>query len=97
MTLKPLNNILHRHKPPDKINPRKVECIHCDFTQELDDDERWGGFSSENVVMSDQVESTDFFCRECGAKSLLVETGGGDYYVGPVYYCDACNERFTMG
>lgn len=40
---------------------------------------------------------SQYHCRHCGTKPLLVEVGEGDYYVGPSYWCRACGEIYTMG
>ena len=42
-------------------------------------------------------ELTEFYCRDCGRKGLLVEPGEGDYYVGPLYHCLGCSADYTMG
>lgn len=44
----------------------------------------------------DEVEPTDYFCPNCGQKSVHVEKGEGDYYHGPSYYCLACKLSFTF-
>lgn len=37
------------------------------------------------------------FCRYCGVPGLWTEAAGGDYYLGPTFYCDVCGESYTMG
>lgn len=38
----------------------------------------------------------DLFCPHCGEKSVWVEQGGGDYYVGAQHLCLACRWTFHM-
>lgn len=40
---------------------------------------------------------TEYHCRHCGIKPLLVEVGEGDYHVGPFFWCRSCGEIYTMG
>lgn len=35
------------------------------------------------------------YCPECGAQTVWVETGDGDYYVGPTWYCTTCSTDFN--
>lgn len=44
-------------------------------------------------------ELTDLFCPHCGRRGLMVESGDGDFYVGPTYWCKppGCDKLFTMG
>lgn len=36
-------------------------------------------------------EPTDYYCPECGKRSVWVEQGSGDYYQGPLHLCLSCN------
>lgn len=35
------------------------------------------------------------FCPQCGRKTVWVEQGDGDYYVGPNHVCQECGINFT--
>lgn len=43
-----------------------------------------------------EFESTEYFCPSCGKQTVWVETGEGDYYVGPSYYCTSCCAMFNL-
>ena len=38
----------------------------------------------------------DFFCPNCGKKSVWAEQGSGDYYVGAQYICLKCIHAFYL-
>lgn len=44
----------------------------------------------------DEVQKTDYFCPNCGEKTVYQSLGEGDYYEGPAHYCRACSFQFTM-
>ena len=41
-------------------------------------------------------ETTALHCPRCGAASVWVETGPGDYYQGPKHICIACGGAFYV-
>lgn len=43
-----------------------------------------------------EVMQTNYFCPRCGEHGVWVEECGGDYYVGPDWYCPSCSLAFTM-
>ena len=42
------------------------------------------------------VVPTDLFCPKCGQDKVFVETGDGDYYVGPNHFCFDCDFIFHL-
>lgn len=42
------------------------------------------------------VDLTDYFCPNCGKKSVYVEQWEGDYYSGPHHYCISCKFDFSL-
>ena len=36
------------------------------------------------------------FCPHCGEKTVYVEQGAGDYYVGPTHLCVSCHFSFSL-
>ena len=38
----------------------------------------------------------ELYCPYCGQQGVLVEMGLGDYYVGPDYMCEECEEVFHL-
>lgn len=36
---------------------------------------------------------SDYFCPNCGKKTVYDERDGGDYYVGCTYLCTSCLHR----
>lgn len=52
-------------------------------------------YTEFNVVERD-LGDTDLYCPNCGIKNVKVETGEGDYYQGPSYYCLSCVHSFTI-
>lgn len=38
----------------------------------------------------------DYKCPYCGVTPVYVQSGDGDYYVGPTYICAACAGTFTI-
>lgn len=44
----------------------------------------------------DDYKLTEFFCPNCGKKSVWEEGSYGDYYVGPGMICTSCKSSFTL-
>lgn len=43
-----------------------------------------------------EFESTEYFCPSCGKQTVWVETGDGDFYVGPTHLCTSCSSEFEL-
>ncbi len=50
----------------------------------------------ETHAYNEKWVTTDYFCPNCGKKSVWVEDDPGDYHQGPSYLCTACAHDFTM-
>ena len=53
-----------------------------------------GQYPSHHYLLA--VEKTEWFCIHCGKQEVWVEDNEGDYYVGPDYFCTACEKTFNM-
>jgi len=51
---------------------------------------------SDNTDYGNTLESTNYFCPNCGKKKIWEEIGDGDVYVGTALYCTSCKFVFTM-
>lgn len=40
-------------------------------------------------------KKTNYYCMNCGKKSLWMQDDGGDYYEGEAYYCTSCDHRLN--
>lgn len=40
---------------------------------------------------------SECYCVHCGKQPVIVETGDGDYYLGPTYRCLTCMGEFCLG
>lgn len=45
---------------------------------------------------SETWEPTEYFCPNCGEKSVWHECSPGDYYVGEQYICLKCGNTFYL-
>lgn len=49
-----------------------------------------------NHHYQDEWTKDEFFCPKCGKQELWREGGSGDYYLGPSYYCVACETEHYL-
>jgi hypothetical protein len=47
-------------------------------------------------VTTKDFDLTDYFCPQCGNKSVWVEDSEGDYYEGPQFICTHCESSFRL-
>lgn len=44
----------------------------------------------------DEIKETEFFCPDCGKKSVTVDTPAYDYDLGETYTCTSCKMSFYL-
>lgn len=48
------------------------------------------------VIQKEQWEDTNYFCPNCGQKTVWHQYDEGDYYVGEDHICISCGKMFTL-
>lgn len=49
-----------------------------------------------NRQMTSIYNETEYYCPNCGEKSVFNEDGDGDYYLGVQFLCVSCDHTFYL-
>lgn len=53
--------------------------------------------SLDELVGRTDWACSECYCVHCGQQPVIVESGCGDYYLGPTYHCLTCHGEFCLG